>query len=113
MNDDRVDKFGLQQLIPEGGEFRITGAVVKFEGDVGAGLQVTHHRQDRGNTDASGDEDELSGILDQLELILRCCHRQQVACLDIIGHAHRTASSVGITLDRNDITLTLLRVVAQ
>ena len=100
------------QQVSERGASGVAGAVDEPEWRAATAAQFAHHRQDGRDADATGDEQELSGARVEFEIVARHTDRYAVTHLDVIGHADRAATSVGITLDPDLVVAAVGRVRA-
>src|SRR6516162_4831115 len=67
--------------------------------------QLLHHAPDRRDADATGDEYDGLGILDQREIVARRADLDLIAGAHFLDDVARAAAACGITLDANDIAI--------
>ncbi len=87
--------------------------VMQLEPAPVAQRQVPHHRHDRRDADAAGDEQEFLRLLGQLEIVVRRGARQHCAFAAGIDEAGRAAAARRLALDGDHVAMAFAAIVRQ
>ena len=74
---------------------------------------MPHHRHDRRDADAAGNEQKFRNIGREREPVVRRRDRQRVASTDAINQALRAAAARVLALDGDFVTIALERIVGE
>ncbi len=97
----------------ERGVCRVARAIVEVEARAAGGREVPHHRHDRRDADAAGDEQEAPGARMQREFVARRGHRQARARREPVDHAARAAAAGVVALHGNLVPIRFAGIIGE
>src|SRR5258706_142883 len=117
LGDDRVDVEDFAAVLVVEMEVRMADRFERLqEGHVGARatgivelpgaselVQALHHAPDRGDTDATGQEHDMAGVLPQREIVARRADLERPADAQLVVHTARAAAACRIALDGDGV----------
>ena len=114
VDHDLPAQLGRGEFVAKRGLLGIARAVVELEArTAGSRAEMPHHRQDRRDPDASGDEKKVRDARHECEVVARRRARQRRADADLGRSGWPSRPAIRLALDRDLVVIALVGIVAQ